>query len=269
MLIFVIPLVSPKVAKSWTQTVRLFERCLRSVCNQTSSHFRVVVVCNERPDVQFHHPHLHYVEVNLPIPEQMIAAKTLDRGRKTLEGLRVAGQFAPSHVMFVDADDCISDRLTEFVDQHPDANGWLVSKGYIYRENTRYLYRVRRNFYDLCGTCNIIKYDLYDTQAEKLADADFVRHYYGGHTHIREMLKAEGNPLEFLPFEGAIYTVENGENYYNSDFNKLINRQGAISYLKTLRNYRLLTPRLRQQFGLYGIDVQEFASLPFTGHQNA
>lgn len=259
MLTFVIPLLSPKLAKSWQQTTRLLERCLKSVCNQTSSNFRVLVVCHEKPNVQFEHPDIHYIEVDFPIPEPTIEAKTLDRGRKTLKGLLVSEQFKPTHVMFVDADDCISKHLAEFVEKNSKENGWLVGKGYIYREGNPYLFRVRRNFYDLCGTCNIIRYDLYDLNPLNLVDADFVMKYYGGHTYIREMLKAAGNPLQVLPFEGAVYSVENGENYYNSDFDTLVGhknfgRNNLIQRLNTLRSYRFLTHSLKEKFNLYTLD---------------
>lgn len=68
MLVFIIPVKSKKIANSWERVSKLVERCLKSACNQTSPIFRAVVVCNEKPDIQFQHPHIHYVEVDFPPP---------------------------------------------------------------------------------------------------------------------------------------------------------------------------------------------------------
>jgi hypothetical protein len=45
MIVFVVPPKSSQTFKSWEYTSKLFERCMRSLCNQTSPAFRVVVVC--------------------------------------------------------------------------------------------------------------------------------------------------------------------------------------------------------------------------------
>jgi hypothetical protein len=68
MLTFIVPIKSRKIANSWTLVSQLAERTLRSICNQTSSNFRVVVVCNEKPDIQFEHPHIDYIQVDFLIP---------------------------------------------------------------------------------------------------------------------------------------------------------------------------------------------------------
>lgn len=49
MLIFVLPLQSPQASRGWQLVSRLCERTLRSICQQTLDHFRVILVCNERP----------------------------------------------------------------------------------------------------------------------------------------------------------------------------------------------------------------------------
>ena len=66
MLVFIIPLKSRQVAKSWNLVSQQLERTVKSACNQTDSDFKVIVVCNEKPDISFHHPHLEYLEVDFP-----------------------------------------------------------------------------------------------------------------------------------------------------------------------------------------------------------
>src|SRR2546426_10364999 len=102
MLVFVVPLKSARISRDWSLTSRLFERCLRAICNQSSPNFRVVVVCNERPITDFHHPHVHYLEVDFPPPfpdpneeatsgyelarSKDIARKNADKARKIQAG---------------------------------------------------------------------------------------------------------------------------------------------------------------------------------------
>lgn len=82
MLVFVIPIKSPKVATSWSGVCQLFERTLRSVCNQTSSDFRVVVVCNEIPQIEFNHSSVEYLKVDFPVPKLTYGAKGNDKAKK-------------------------------------------------------------------------------------------------------------------------------------------------------------------------------------------
>lgn len=261
MLVFVVPLKSSKISKSWDQVCKLFERCVKSVCNQTSSDFRVIVVCNEKPQTQFEHAHLQYVEVDFPVPDKNISAMTLDRGRKVLLGLQMAQEFNPSHAMVVDADDCVSKYLAEFVNQNTQHNGWYVNKGYIYKDGSRFVYLKKKNFNHICGTCNIIRYDLYDL-FENLEDkySDLILKYHGGHKYILETLIHKGVWIEPLPFAGAAYIVENGENYYNDRFESVMPKE-VVNRIKTTRHFRLLNNLLRDEFGLYEIANPEYRSV--------
>jgi hypothetical protein len=63
-LVFVIPLKSARVSNSWERVTQLFERCVKSVCNQTSPNFHVIVVCHEKPKIEFTHSHLTYITVD-------------------------------------------------------------------------------------------------------------------------------------------------------------------------------------------------------------
>ena len=156
MLLFVIPLRSPKVSKSWELVCKLLERTLKSECNQTSPDFRVIVVCHEKPQIEFNHPNVTYLEVDFPVPAQDYKSKSLDKGRKILWGLFHGRQFNPSHTMIVDADDCVSKNIAELVNQNPQSNGWFVNQGYVYQTGSKFIYLRRKAFNKLCGTSNIV-----------------------------------------------------------------------------------------------------------------
>jgi hypothetical protein len=151
----------------------------------------VVVVCNQRPTIAFEHPHVHYLEVDFPPPlldpeetlgqgyeyshSQDIARKNADKARKIWAGLDYAQRFAPTHAMMVDADDCVSCRLAEFVDNHAGGQGWYFKTGYFHTEGSRFLFLNRQNFNVVCGTSVIIAYERREIL---FANRDFYHHAF-------------------------------------------------------------------------------------------
>lgn len=254
MLVFIVPLKSAQVSRSWEQVSLLLERCVRSLCNQTSDQFRVIVVCHEQPLHAFHHRHLHYLQATFPppivesqngIPSVSFEHGHTDKGRKILRGLRGASDFQPCHTMVVDADDCVNRHLAEFVSRYPNSHGWFFQQGYRYREGNSTIYLKRRNFYRMCGSSYIVRYDLNPLPPS----LDYSRGYgyyktLIDHEKMRELLHRQGTPLQPLPFAGAVYIVGHGENLYYEDC-KL--GQGLLKRF----NLRTLTPAQREIFGLY------------------
>jgi hypothetical protein len=264
MLTFIVPVKSRKLTSSWQLLSKLLERTIRSICNQTSPNFRVVVVCNEKPDVKFVHPHVHYVEVDFPppildplAPEKLagydyaassdIADKNADKARKIRVGIDYLSQFQPSHIMVVDADDCVSCRLAEYVEQHPDCDGWIFKKGYMYREGSKFIYLNLKNFNQISGTSIIIKADLYHLLFTK---PNFYNHL------------TEDNRLKPMPFVGAVYSMENGENILAnrkviSQMQKRTFEGGLQPILEKMSKYRVwfLTDEIVKDFGLYDVNV--------------
>jgi hypothetical protein len=246
MLVFIIPLKSSRVSTSWTRVSQLFERCLKSVCNQTSPNFRVIVVCHEKPDIQFSHPQVEYLEVDFPLPGANQRSKRVDRGRKLLTGLAHATQFNPCHIMAVDADDCVNQYLAEFVERNSQGDGWFIDKGYIYREGQKLIYWRRKDFSQVCGTGIVIKSNLFPL----LFKDDIYQH--------KITVLPNGTPLESLPLIGAIYSV-NGENFYRNDekveqLKKENPHKGFLPWLKEIIRLRWLTASIRNEFGLSNID---------------
>ncbi len=252
MLVFIIPLKSQQVSKSWSRLSQLFERCLQSVCNQTSCDFRVIVVCHEKPDIQFHHSKINYIKVDFPAPNldsasfgEVRGIGDTDKAKKVLTGLAYAEKFQPSHIMVVDADDCVSKYLTELVNQHPQCDGWYFKKGYVYEEGSKLVYLNTKNFNQSCGTSIIIKYSLYHLLFPN-------ENYYDHHNHLLK----DGTLLEELPFIGAIYIIKNGENQFMTvaRTKQIKKRENRLLFLiRKVMKYRplLITKAMRHNFGLY------------------
>lgn len=219
MLAFIIPLKSSQVSGSWDLVCKLFERTLKSVCNQTSSEFMVIVVCHEKPDIAFTHPQVTYVEVDLPLPGAEYASKEKDKMCKMLAGLIQADKMNASHVMFVDADDCVSKHLAEYVSKNIEGNGWFIDKGYEYREDVGRLKARRKNFHLRTNSSHIIKTSLLEPDMN-VSFSDVKREnsiLY--HIDTAKILKERGTPLESLPFKGVVYITDNGENMWWSQAN--------------------------------------------------
>ncbi len=275
MFLFVIPVKSPKLSRDWRLAGRLFERCARSVCGQTSQDFRVVVVCNERPIADFEHPRLEFLEVDFPVPARRlpnevtttgydfalsgeIARKNADKARKLRTGFDYGARYHPTHCMAVDADDCVSNRLVEFVARDPRAPGWFFRQGYIYPEGGRFMYLNVKNFNQTCGSSVIVRFD---QRHLVLENPDFFAHCI------------EREPLAPLPFAGAIYSIANGDNIYmtadttaqiQSSVWRKIFSPALPRLVQKMIKYRpaLVTGGIREEFGLSQIPPAVAEQIP-------
>lgn len=255
MLLFVIPVKSPLVSQSWNRLSKLFERCIKSVCNQTSPDFRVIVICNEKPNTQFYHPHIQYIQVDFPPPNldsvsyrQAGGTGDADKAQKILTGLAHAEKFQPSYIMVVDADDCVSKYLTEFVNHNSQCDGWYLQKGYVYEEGSIFIYLNHKNFNQSCGTSVIIKYNLYNLLFLN-------KNYYDHNIHVLQ----NGITLKTLPFIGATYSIKNEENMFmQMNKTKQLSKQEGklLFFIRKAIKYRplILTQSIRNDFGLYSIN---------------
>lgn len=260
MLVFIIPLKSSQLSSSWERVCQLLERTLKSVCNQTSSNFEVIIVCHEKPELSFSDPKISCLSVDLPLPGDDYISKEKDKMCKMLLGMIEAANRNPSHLMFVDADDCVSNRLVEFVDQNIDQNGWFIGKGYEYREDIRQLKYRSKGLHLRTNTSHIIRMDLLKPDLtiplEEVRRDNFILY----HRDTADILKGRGTPLAELPFPGMVYITDNGENMWWSQAQLSGDQTGfdwknqLQSSLKTIYQRlitRPLTPEIQQEFYLY------------------
>jgi hypothetical protein len=257
MFIFIVPLKSQKVSKDWNITCQLFERTLKSICNQTSRKFTVLVTCHEIPQIDFSSSQVKYLQADFSPPDPINLSKDeryftyeVDKNRKTLMGLYFCKQLNPGFVMVVDADDCVSSHLVQYTEEHSSSNGWYFNKGYIYNQLSDRLTLIYRKFNLMCGTSNIVNYNLVGTPDKPQYNRGYG--YYRDnviflkHDHIKNLMAEKGRPLKSLPFPGAIYITDNNENiYYDS------NRPIYASKLEKFLGFRPMTSRIKDEFHLY------------------
>ena len=246
MLVFIVPLQSPQASSDWARVSALCERTLRSICGQTSADFRVFLVCNQAPRLAFSHPALTIVEDDFPIPQPNTAARMFDKHEKLKRGMIAARDLAPCHVMFVDADDLVNNRLAEFCAAHPAQPGWYIAQGYIHTAGSAWIYRWP-DFDLICGTAAIVlcaEEDFPRRMSDKKSDFFMID---CGHFEFRHPARTRGRKLDPLPFPGAVYVTATGENDSGTSLRQW---RGRKMFIKKLLNSRFVTPRLRARFGI-------------------
>ena len=168
-----------------------------------------------------------------------------DKARKLMRGFEDARTLGASHVMAVDADDCVSRRTAEVVESSPQTAGWLLRKGYLWREGSRIAYLNRKNFNHSCGSSVIVRTDLF----HHLFDDEPPRYSF------EEPTLPAGHTFESFPFAGAVYCIFHSENMFMSRERPVTHRtsEGSVRYyLRKARKYAPVpvTRRLVDEFGL-------------------
>jgi hypothetical protein len=249
MLCFLMALKSRAVSKDWEKVSRLFENTLRSAYHQTHPDFKVIVVCHETPHLSQHYDdRVEIINVDFPPPVQPITELTMqDKWGKLAIGMIRVGELNPDFLMIMDADDLVSNRLSEFVHAHPDANGWALKQGYTYNDGDRWIYC---NDHFSCGSDAIVSGRLIqfpkDLTAESVNNCIVLR---WGHTIIAEKLAELGKPLMPLPFLGATQVVNHGDNDSHAPSKE--QWHSLRFFLGKIRRTRFLTQKIRREFSIF------------------
>ena len=264
MLNFIIPLKSRAVSSDWDLVERLCERTIRSVLQQTSDLFRLILVCTDRPEIDLSHPKITVIREDFPIPDSRPESRMDDKGLKVRRGLVEAGRRGGAHVMMVDADDCVHRRLAEWVQSHDSRQSWASYQGYWYEEG-RGIVRLIKDFDIICGTCFIARLEHDDFPRDMTAPrGSYFDYLVDGFGKATDYLQSRGRTVARLPFPGAIYVKETGENYTGKRAPGL-HYLGLRTHLRQLVQIRPLTAAIRADFGLYPLEAAGHANRIPTG----
>jgi hypothetical protein len=226
MLTFITTLRNPLNSSNYDRVESLLQDTLASLTQQTSDDYVVIIVGNRQPAFPLPEQ-VVFVQVDFPPPSDHKGPRTgpaaviWDKGTKIAIGLIAARNFAPEYVMAVDADDFVHRELAAFVQARPGRSGWFVKRGWMYSSG-RNAYRLHRRFYRACGTSFIIPFDAYEVPPELTVSAtqqEIAEAFGEKLEHVLEhgwafdWWREHGRILEPLPFPGAVYRLENGENH--------------------------------------------------------
>ncbi|MGD1945228.1 MAG: glycosyltransferase family A protein [Croceivirga sp.] len=264
MICFLVPVKSSQLASDWSHFSKLVKRSLKSISSQKDKNFQIIISCHELPEEKFEHQQLHYVQVDFNPPklthdnwEEDRQRKEGDKARKIMAGFAYANEnFDVDYFMVVDSDDCIHNGISKFVNSNLQKNipGWYVNKGYFYREGQKLAWKIRSNFNLRCGSCIIIRKDLFN---HLILKEPFLYYYH-------EMVDiTESASLLPLPFLGTIYSMANGENHFMSPSKmiEMVNQTKfyTLDHLKSvyskLTRYRptMIGNRFKNKFTFYDI----------------
>jgi hypothetical protein len=248
MLYFIIPLRSRAASRDWSQVSELCRRTLKACSAQTTNNFQILLVCHEVPDILSDIKNLTILRVDFPVPMTR-NDQSVDKYRKIRRALVDLRGRAPFFWAKVDADDCVSNRLCEFVTSRRSEYGWYFPTGYVYTEGDTHLYLERTIFHKRCGTSTILRAACAD-ELPTSDDAPLSNFGYLNvhHNEIVDYMRAKGATLEPLPFPGAVYCVGNGENW--SQFKGVTQFRSITWTLRRWLNRRKITDRLAQEFSL-------------------
>ncbi|MEM8831401.1 MAG: hypothetical protein AAGE96_18870 [Cyanobacteria bacterium P01_G01_bin.19] len=266
MILYSISLKSKQVSKDWNYTCNLLQRTVKSIYNQTDRDFKVAIVCHEKPELPSY-PGLIYHQVDFLPPKQSFLDMTQDRDAKELIGRKIGKELNADYIMVVDSDDCISAKISEFVNgkgqssEPPD--GFYADKGYIYYESSNKIVS-KSELYKSCGSTVAVKSELCDAPDSWDFDelVKFINEgLFFSHGDLVEYWRAKGKVFEPFPFESSIYVRTDFEPTLYDMNNVLaasIKRKDIKVLLSPLKRKltrflysKNISEDIKQEFGLY------------------
>jgi len=176
--VFLIPFASRRLKSKWEIACAHLRQTLKSIQNSTSGNYRVVVAGHEAPDFDVgFDSRFYFLPLNHPFPDHvnLHTALRLDK----LTKIAAAWEYAkptwnPKYVMKLDADDFISSKLVDWLDNANDEAGYLIKYGWLWRGESRYVIQRTEYLDRVCGSCLIIRSDLADKNGPFLTSTEGV-----------------------------------------------------------------------------------------------
>jgi hypothetical protein len=217
MFYFGVPLKSRKLARNWDRTLELVNNTIRSMLCQTDPNFRILLACHESPALAMDpDPRMEILTVDFPRPifrDEPI----VDKHRKREVIAARIRELGGGVVMFVDADDLVSNRLVEYVNQNPHPHGHYVQQGYEFNAQTRAI-RSCPWFYRICASCALLNLRPEDLPQRAMEETSSRFRQLAMHAHPiwPSVMASQGFPLAPLPFPAVMYVTHTGENMSDS-----------------------------------------------------
>jgi len=210
---FAIRLVARARAADWARVEANLRATLASLWAQTSPRWRAFVCGQDRPAAEFG-GQVRFV----PYPQAPDEGQLSDQSDKTafLIDHLTAAPGPDGYFYLLDADDLVHPRLVEHVTGSGERAGFVMTRGYMldaatgalaYHGENRLRYPRSARFCSHCGSSSLIRMDLRAPGAARAPLLD-----RGPHARAMHAAAAYGLRLRKLPFAGAIYVVNHGDN---------------------------------------------------------
>ena len=267
MLGFVVPFKSKAKSNDWEKDSLLLKRTLESTLNQVDENFRCYVVYSDMPLYPIYDSKIEWVHFPFDFLEleqiadlhtfirrpnahpEAYATRFLDQGKRVLFGCTKAINNGCDYIMMLDADDLVSNRLSQFVNMNnrKENFGWFVSKGYLYRDGGGFLQKVPKGMNQMHGSVNIVRSNLIpmpDFNDRRLEPFVFFAH----HTYLYSQIEnLYGKQLQEIPFYATIYVV------HNSGWSTMHNDLTSFSFRKLVKSIvrvKFIDKAIKEEFKL-------------------
>jgi len=210
MLYFGIPVAPLRYSRSPERACALLRETVASVLAQEDPNFRLLIAAESNLDVTFESPVVERIDVDADAA--LPHGEWDKRLRVTAIGAEVRAR-GGGWLMFVDADDLISRRVSAFVNAHQyDADVFVARTGWEHDDRNGRI-RLAPRFWNLCGTSMAIRYEPPELPTVASA-AKAEGHVLGASNHSfwLERARAAGKRIGYFPFPAAAYRIEHGEN---------------------------------------------------------
>jgi hypothetical protein len=242
---FGIPLRSKASSRNWLRVCELFRSTLSSILNQTNGDFGVIVACHDVPSVaNMTDPRVEVLICAAKVPvnlNEQMTDKHLKRRMIAAKLKRLGG----GYLMSVDGDDLVSNRIVAFVERDRNPYGYIINRGYEFDCVTKRVLPAPR-FNRLCGSSGIFHFEAHHLPDSANDPSETLSDYFRNHTEWSTVANNLGRPLKMLPFRGAMYVTNHGDNHST--------QAGNVGWRRTLlRKFfiaRAPDRALRQEFAL-------------------
>ncbi len=261
---FVVPVKPKNISKDWAYDNLLLERTAKSICAQTDQRFKLMIVYNDFPEINFSHPNILFI--HFPFPSvafdeiedldyvlkyysKEYAEKMMDKGKKIHYGCKMGIEAGCQYLMGIDSDDLISNKLAAFVNDNCGKNGagWRIKKGFIYKEDSKILIK-KYDIQNINGGTHIIRKDLI-TIPDFTANIFWNYNLFEAHGYTYSRIKDfHQEILSDYPFFGIIYIIH--KNNY-SNILQLTNARPFKNFIKKIIKGKFLSGEIRKEFNLY------------------
>ncbi len=273
---FLIPFASRRTKSRWDIACADLRQTLKSVHNSTSESYCVVVAGHEPPDFNIEtKAKACFLSVDHDIPrhQNAVVSGRLDKLAKIAAAWNYAkSTWNPHYLMKLDADDLISSRLVQWLENFGREPGYLIKHGWLWQSAACHLLQFTEYLDRVCASCLIIRSDVADQKGPFLTEVEGIQlneaslsfatsdHYSlvpgsgtstlllnDSHQRYAAQFAYLGHKLSTLPFRAVIYRIG------NPDSNSAALETGRPSLrmvLGTIRRTKLMTTTLKREFAL-------------------
>ena len=273
---FLIPFASRRTKSRWDIACADLRQTLKSVHNSTSESYCVVVAGHEPPDFNIETKGkacFLSVDHDIRRHQNAVVSGRLDKLAKIAAAWNYAkSTWNPHYLMKLDADDLISSRLVQWLENFGREPGYLMKHGWLWQSGARHLLQFTEYLDRVCASCLIIRSDVADQKGPFLTEVEGIQlneaslsfatsdHYSlvpgsgtstlllnDSHQRYAAQFAYLGHKLSTLPFRAVIYRKG------NPDSNSAALETGRPSLrmiLGTIRRTKLMTTTLKREFAL-------------------